>query len=189
MKKLLVCMHTSLDGYVAGTKREMDWIKFDDEMFDYVGKFTDAADTALYGRVTYDMMDGYWPTAGDKPNAGKHDKEHSRWYNAVDKIILSNTLKSDPAKKRTVINGDIAGQVNKIKQEGDKNILVFGSPTAVHALAANDLVDEYWVFLNPVLLGEGIPLFAKNNKLVKLKERVVKPFACGATALNFEVLK
>jgi dihydrofolate reductase len=182
-------MHTSLDGYVAGPKGEMDWIKFDDKLFDYVGNFTDAADTALYGRVTYEMMDSYWPTAGDKPNADKHAKDHSKWYNAVDKIILSNTLESDPAKKRTVINGDIAGQLNKIKQQGDKNILVFGSPSAVHTLAANDLIDEYWVFLNPIILGEGIPLFAKNNKRVTLKEGTVKSFACGVTGLNFEVIR
>lgn len=189
MKKLIVSLHASLDGYVAGPKGEMDWIKFDDELFDYVGTFTDTADTALYGRVTYDMMDSYWPTAGDGPNASKHAKEHSRWYNAVDKIILSNTIQSDPVKKRIVINGDIATQINTIKQQGDKNILLFGSPTAVHALAANELIDEYWVFVNPLLLGEGIPLFAKNNKRVQLKEGLVKTFGCGVTGLNFEVIR
>jgi dihydrofolate reductase len=88
-----------------------------------------------------------------------------------------------------VINGDIAGPINKLKQQNDENIILFGSPSAVHALAANDLVDEYWIFLNPILLGEGIPLFAKNNKRVKLKERTVKTFGCGVTGLNFEVIR
>jgi dihydrofolate reductase len=189
MKRLIVCMHTTLDGYVAGPNGEMDWIKLDDAMFDEVGEFTHAADTALYGRVTYNMMDTYWPTAGDSPTASKHDKEHSKWYNEVDKYVISRTMLNDAAKKRTVISGNIANQITKLKQQGGKNILVFGSPSAVHTLAALDLVDEYWVFLNPVLLGEGIPLFAKNAKKVSLVRKEVKPFSCGVTGLNFEVVR
>ena len=62
-------MHISLDGFVAGLNGEMDWIKVDEEIFDYVGKRIREGDTALYGRVTYQMMENYWPTAGDKPTA------------------------------------------------------------------------------------------------------------------------
>jgi dihydrofolate reductase len=61
-------MHISLDGFVAGPNGEMNWIKVDEEIFDHVGKRVGQTDTALYGRVTYDMMEGYWPTAADKPN-------------------------------------------------------------------------------------------------------------------------
>src|SRR3979409_1602991 len=93
MRKLVLFMHTSLDGFVAGPNGEMDWIKVDDEMFEYVGKRTNGADTALYGRVTYQMMEGDWPTAADRPNATKHDIEHSRWYNKVAKIVLSRTMR------------------------------------------------------------------------------------------------
>ena len=83
MRKLIFFMHTSLDGFVAGLNGEMDWIKVDDAIFDFVGTMTDQADTALYGRVTYQMMESYWPTAGEKSNASKHDIEHSIWYNKV----------------------------------------------------------------------------------------------------------
>ncbi|HLG33619.1 MAG TPA: dihydrofolate reductase, partial [Bacteroidia bacterium] len=69
MRKIILSIHTTLDGFAAGVNGEMDWIKIDDEMFDFVKSFTDNADTALYGRVTWQMMDSYWPTAGDKPDA------------------------------------------------------------------------------------------------------------------------
>ena len=92
MKKLFFLMHTSLDGFVAGPNGEMNWIKLDEELFDFVAAMTAKADTALYGRVTYEMMQGYWPAAGKQPNASKHDKEHSAWYNQVSKVVLSTTM-------------------------------------------------------------------------------------------------
>ena len=84
-------MHTSLDGFVAGPNGELNWPKLDEEIFDFVATMTDKADTALYGRKTYEIMQGYWPAAGDKSNASKHDKEHSAWYNKVSKVVLSKT--------------------------------------------------------------------------------------------------
>lgn len=85
-------MHVSLDGFVAGPDGEMSWIKVDQEIFDFVGERIEKTDTALYGRVTYEMMENYWPTAGDNPSASKHDLEHSKWYNNAHKIVLSRTM-------------------------------------------------------------------------------------------------
>ena len=92
MRNLIFFMHTSLDGFVTGPNGEMDWIQLDDDIFDFVATMTDKADTALYGRVTYEMMESYWPKAGEQPNASKHDKEHSAWYNQVSKVVLSKTI-------------------------------------------------------------------------------------------------
>ena len=86
-------MHISLDGFVAGPNGEMNWIKVDDEIFDHVSNRIGETDTALYGRVTYRMMEDYWPSAGTQPNASKHDIEHSKWYKDAGKIVLSKTLK------------------------------------------------------------------------------------------------
>ena len=80
MRNVVMFVHTSLDGFVAGPQGEMDWITVNDEIFYFVTHLTDETDMALYGRVTYEMMEGYWPTAGDQPNASKHDIEHSKWY-------------------------------------------------------------------------------------------------------------
>src|SRR3954470_7621374 len=115
MRNLIFFMHTSLDGFVAGLKGEMDWIKVDEEIFDFVATITDKADTALYGRVTYEMMQGYWPTAGQQPNASKHDIEHSAWYMNVQKIVLSTTLSTEGLVNTTVIAHDLAENIANIK--------------------------------------------------------------------------
>ena len=141
MRRLVFFMHTSLDGFVAGPKGELDWININEEIFDFVSTMTDKADTALYGRVTYEMMQSYWPTAGEKSNASKHDKE---------------------------------------------NILIFGSPAASHSLLSQGLVDEFWLFVNPVLVGQGIPLFKGVTEIIPLTLLETKIFSCGVIALHYE---
>ena len=180
-------MHVSLDGFVAGLKGEMDWIKLDDEVFDLVGGFTKEADTALYGRVTWEMMDGYWPTAADKPNASKHDIEHSQWYNRVDKLVLTKTMRGKKADKVKFISDNIFSEINSFKQAPGKNVMIFGSPTAAHSLMEYSLIDEYWLFVNPILLGQGIPLFANIKTRIDLKPLETQVFHCGVTPLHYAV--
>jgi dihydrofolate reductase len=175
MKKLIFSMHVSLDGYVAGPNGEMDWISLPDGLFDYVGKLTDQADTAMYGRKTFEMMDEYWPAAGERPDASKHDKQHSAWYNKVKKYILSNSMQGKGTDDKIFINGNLTEKVNKIKQQGGGDIVIFGSPSAVHSLLELSLIDEFYLMVNPVLLGKGIPVFPalkerKDFKLVSSKQ-------------------
>ncbi|HEU5291951.1 MAG TPA: dihydrofolate reductase family protein, partial [Cyclobacteriaceae bacterium] len=159
MRKIVQFMHVSLDGFVAGPNGEMDWITVDDEIFDYAGNRTDNSDMALYGRVTFDMMENYWPTAADVPNPSKHTVEHSAWYKGVAKVVLSKTLKGKNIRNTTVISDNIAAEVQKLKQGSDKEIIIFGSPGASHTLMAEGLIDEFWIFVSPILVGTGIPLF------------------------------
>ncbi|HZV70885.1 MAG TPA: dihydrofolate reductase family protein [Saprospiraceae bacterium] len=179
-------MHTSLDGFAATLKGELDWVKLDDAMFDFVGEITQQADTALYGRVTYEMMESYWPTAGSQPNASKHDIEHSEWYNKVPKIVLSRTLKEKDLENVTVISDDLKENINKIKNKEGKNIVIFGSPSAANSLLNEGLVDEFWLFVNPILLGEGIPLFEGVPATVNLKLSENKLFDAGVMALHYQ---
>jgi dihydrofolate reductase len=186
MRKLIFFMHTSLDGFVGGLNGEMNWIKFDDELFDFVGTMTDKADTALYGRVTYEMMQSYWPTAADQPNASKHDKEHSAWYSKVSKIVLSKTLNAKGLDNTTVISDQLSENINDIKNQEGKDILIFGSPRASHSLLSQGLIDEFWLFVNPILLGEGIPLFKNVTEITRLKLVQSKTFSCGVIALHYK---
>ncbi|MFT3752085.1 MAG: dihydrofolate reductase family protein [Paludibacter sp.] len=186
MRNLIFFMHTSLDGFVAGLKGEMGWINVDDEIFDFVATMTDKADAALYGRVTYDMMQSYWPTAGEQPNASKHEKEHSAWYNKVAKIVLSKTISDKGLDNTTVISDQLADNINKIKKQDGKNILIFGSPTASLSLLNHGLIDEFWLFVNPIILGHGIPLFKDVIETTKLKLKETKTFSCGVIALHYE---
>jgi len=186
-------MHISLDGFVAGPNGEMDWIKVDEELFNYVGKRISGGDTSLYGRVTYQMMENYWPTAADKPTATKHDIEHSKWYSKVHKVVLSKTMKDTGLTNTTIISDNLSDRFNEIKQSrngGSKDILLFGSPTATHSLIQLNLIDGYWLFVNPIILGQGIPLFKDIKDSIKLKLlQTTRQFTCGVTELNYEVDK
>ena len=187
MRRLIISMHTSLDGFVAGPKGEMDWIKLDDDMFDLVGEFTEDADTALYGRNTYEMMEYYWPTASEKPNATKHDIQHSAWYKEVNKVVLSRSLANKQLNKTTFISEHIPAFIKNLKRQEGKNILLFGSPTVVHLLAQHNLIDEYRLFINPVILGQGIPLFAGIHERIPLTAVSTKLFSSGVIAVHHNV--
>jgi dihydrofolate reductase len=186
MRKAVISMHISLDGFVAGPNGEIDWILVDEEMFDYGSKLTDNADTALYGRVTYEMMEGYWPTAAEQPTSTRHDIEHSKWYNRVSKIVLSSSMKGHAPDNTTIINDNIDSEIMKVKQRPGKDIIIFGSPGACHSLMQHDLVDDYWLFVNPVLLGKGIPLFGNILEISKLKLLSTKTFQSGVICLHYE---
>jgi dihydrofolate reductase len=180
-------MHISLDGFVAGPNGEMDWIKVDQEIFDHVGKRISKGDTALYGRTTYQMMENYWPKAGAKPDASKHDIEHSKWYNKVHKVVLSKTMKGAALTNTTIISDNLPDRINEVKQNGSKEILLFGSPTATHSLIQLNLIDGYWLFVNPIILGRGIPLFTGIKDKVKLNLVTTRQFNCGVTELDYIV--
>lgn len=180
----------SLDGFVAGPNGEMNWIKVDEEIFDYVGIRISEGDTAMYGRVTYQMMENYWPTAGQKPGASKHDIEHSKWYNKVQKVVLSKTMRDADLTQTTIISDNLADRINEIKRSAygkSEEILLFGSPTATHSLIQQDLIDGYWIFINPIVLGKGIPLFTGIKDNIKLKLLGTHQFRCGVTELNYTV--
>lgn len=189
MRKIIAFMHISLDGFAAGPNGEMNWIKVDDEIFDHVGNRISEGDTAMYGRVTYEMMEGYWPTAADQPNASKHDIEHSEWYSKVHKVVLSKTMKDSVLPNATIISDNLADSINAIKQQAGNDILLFGSPTATHSLMQLGLIDGYWLFVNPIILGVGIPLFEGIKDKVNLKLLSAHPFTNGVTALDYTVVR
>ncbi|MEA2753588.1 MAG: hypothetical protein QOI41_7731 [Myxococcales bacterium] len=185
MKKVISSVHVSLDGFVAGPKGEMNWITLSEEIFDYVAELLQPIDTALYGRVTFEMMENYWPTAADAPDASKHDREHSRWYAKAKKIVLSESLRGKSFANTTIISGGVADEIKKAKQADGSDIVIFGSPRATHSLMKEDLVDGYWLFVNPVILGSGIPLFAEIEGRTQLTLVESKKFSSGVVALQF----
>lgn len=191
MRKIISFMHISLDGFVAGPNGELDWVNVDEEIFNYVGKRISEGDTALYGRVTYQMMENYWPNAGDKPTATRHEIEHSKWYNSIHKVVLSNTMKDQSLTNTEIISDKLSDRIHEIKQSrngGSKEILLFGSPTATHSLIQLNLIDGYWLFVNPIILGRGIPLFADIKDRIKLQLLTTpRQFTCGVTELNYIV--
>jgi len=187
MRKVISFMHISLDGFVAGPNGEMNWIKVDQELFDHVGKRIGKTDTAMYGRTTYQMMEGYWPEAGKQTDASKHDIEHSKWYSQVHKIVLSKTLQESGLTNTTIINNNLVNSINQIKNQSGSEILLFGSPSATHSLIQENLIDGYWLFVNPIILGQGIPLFKDIKDKTKLNLESYHQFSNGVVELSYAV--
>ncbi len=177
-------MHSSLDGFAATEDGGMDWISLDDEMFKDVGDMTDEADAALYGRKTYELMESYWPTAGDRPKATEHDRQHAAWYNNVTKYVVS---RSNPrtGDKAEVIGKKLEEEVNKIKSLPGKNILMIGSPSTAQRFLELGLIDELRINVNPVVLGKGVAFYPQANKRVQLELTGSKSYKPGVIALIY----
>lgn len=189
MRNILSFMHVTLDGFVAGPQGEMNWIKLDDEMFEYADRETGRSDLALYGRNTFKIMDDYWPAAGDEPGANKHHVNHSKWYNKVDKLVLSKSMAGQQIPKVTIVSDNLRSNITRIKEQPGQQIVIFGSPTAVHSLIKEDLLDEMWLMINPILIGKGIPMF-KDIDAAKTLELVDSVrFKTGVIALNYRFKK
>ena len=182
-------MHLSLDGFVCGPNGEMDWIKLGDEMWDYVTDITNSADTALYGEVTYHMMEDYWPTAGEKPGATKHDIDHAAWANKVSKIVFSKNLQEVHWDGTRIVRENIAEEMQKLKEVPGKNLLMIGSPGLAHSFIELGLIDEYRLNINPVVLGAGKPLFRDSKEKMNLKLIGERTFNTGVIALHYDSVK
>lgn len=185
MRRLILIVHTSLDGFVAGVKGELDGFEPGEENLQFVCRITETADAALFGRVSYELLNHYWPTAKDKPNATTGEIAYSNWYNKATKIVLSKTLPNAGAADTVIITDNVQQKVDNIKRQPGKDILVFGSPTAFRSII--QLVDDYWIFINPVLFGSGIPLFSGMADKIKLVLSETKQFSNGEIALHYTV--
>jgi dihydrofolate reductase len=185
MRKIVSSIIMSLDNFTANTAGDLSMFKVDEEFFVMSEAFTDAADTALYGKGTYAIMQAYWPTAGDAPDASSHDKQHSKWYSHVNKYVLSTTLKNSDAPNTTIIRENVVEELKKLKQQEGKNIQIFGSPGVVRSLTQEGLIDEYWIFVYPVIIGNGIPLFKDIKQQIDLTLVSSKILKSGAVALHY----
>lgn len=121
--------------------------------------------------------------AAERPNATKSETNYSNWYNSVTKFVLSTTLETNGSKNTFIINENISEEISRIRNQPGKNILIFGSPTALHSLLELNLLDGFWLLLHPVIFGEGIPLFKDIKKVIKLDLCVTKQLSNGIMAL------
>ncbi|MBI9051369.1 MAG: dihydrofolate reductase family protein [Anaerolineaceae bacterium] len=187
MRKLVLFMHISVDGFAADKNGDIGWVHVDDEIFEYAGRRTGVADTALYGRKTYELMQSYWPTAAEQPNPSKHDLDHSKWYKNVDKVVLSTSLRGKKLPKTKIISDNIVDEIHNLKRRSGNEIIIFGSPGASHSLMAANLIDEYWLFVNPVLLGAGTPLFTDILDQTNLTLVTSHAFSSGVMCLQYQL--
>jgi dihydrofolate reductase len=182
MRNIISLAHISLDGFMAGPGGDMSFIQFSGDLADHTYPLIENVDTSVYGRVTYQMMEGYWPSAGDAADADAHAKSHARWYNGVNKIVASRTIQSTKPGVR-VVSDDIVGALRAEKQKVGGDIMIFASPTLTHTLTAAGLVDEWRLTLQPVALGGGLPLW--REKRTDLELRSTKTFSSGVIAAHY----
>jgi len=184
MRKLILIAHISLDGFVALENGSLDGFDASDENLGFVCKLTEDADTALFGRVSYQLLNNFWPMAKGRPGATQNEINYSNWYNAATKIVISKTLVA-PLHNTIILNENFANEISKIKRQAGKDILIFGSTAISQVLIELDLIDSYWIFVNPAIFGKGVSLFKNMNHNINLKLVDVKRFANDELALHY----
>ncbi|MEP7375831.1 MAG: dihydrofolate reductase family protein [Chitinophagaceae bacterium] len=187
MRDLTLIVQTSLDGFVAGSNGEFDNFLGGEENLEFVCSLTDDADAALFGRVSYQLLNSGWPTAASKPGATKNEIKYSEWYNAVLKFVLSKTLAVENSENTRVISKNVETEINYIKQQPGKTILMFGSPAAARSLFELSLVDSFWIIIHPVIFGEGIPFFRGRKNIIKLGLLASKQLSNGTLCHKYSV--
>jgi len=169
MRKLIVSNLVTLDGFFEGLKGELDWFMVDEEFLNYVKEMFKSVDTIIFGRKTYQHMENYWPTAEDNDPTITHN------MNKLPKIVFSKTLTKVSWSNSSLIKENIAEELFEMKKQQGKDMVIFGSGEIVSQLAKAGLIDEYRIILNPVILGNGNPLFKNIAGKINLKpEKVIK---------------
>ncbi|MEX0168238.1 dihydrofolate reductase family protein [Streptomyces sp. LMG1-1-1.1] len=184
MRKVVSGLFVSLDG-VAQSPNEWQFA-FDEEMGAALGETLETADTILLGRVTFTEWAGYWPTVTSGEDAG-----FARWINESPKYVFSSTLESvDEWANSTLVSGDPAAAIEKLKAGEGKNITVAGSPTLVRSLLERDLLDELVLLIHPVVAGEGRrKLFADDAALKKLELVSARPTSSGVIIATYRPVR
>ena len=160
----------------------------DDEIHQHYNELLSNADTLIYGRITYQLMESYWPSVVKNPTGNKPMDEFAVLIDNISKIVFSRTLQHVDWKNTTLKKEVIKEEILELKQSrngGSKNILV-GSPGLIVALAQLDLIDEYQLSVQPTVLGSGLPLFRNIKDRIDLKLLKTKTFGCGAVVLYYE---
>ena len=147
----------------------------------YVGEQFASVDTLLFGRGTYQLFVQYWPTQGVKD-----DPVFAEKMNTLPKIVFSTTLSTVTWNNARLVKENVAGEIDSLKQQEGKNIVIDGSPGLIHSLTRLGLIDEYRLRVHPVVLGSGVPLFKDLKERMPLQLIDSKTFQSGVMILHYQ---
>jgi len=183
MGRLIAFNFTTLNGYFKGPHDDISWNHHNTgEENDYAKEGAGSGSTLIFGRVTYEMMAAYWPSA----NALENNPDVAKGMNKSEKIVFSRTLKKADWNNTRIVKNNIAEEIKKLKQVPGKNMTVLGSGSIVSQLAEQGLIDEYQIMVNPVALGDGTPLFNGIQHPLQLKLTSSRVFKSGVVLLIYQ---
>ena len=184
MRKLIFPINVSLDGFADHTVAIAD-----DELHDFFINYElNAVDAILFGRMTYQLLQSYWPTAPKDPRATKSMIEFAHKINAIPKIVFSNTLSDVNWNNTKLVKANAVEEVLKMKQGTGKNLSIGGISLA-QTFMKQSLIDEYWILVHPVIVGTGRRLFDGVNNKPDLKLMETKTFHSGVVVLHYKLNK
>ncbi|MGA0560543.1 dihydrofolate reductase family protein [Larkinella sp. VNQ87] len=171
MRKVKLQMQVSLDGFVAGLNGEQDWMcwDWDDTLNQYVDGLLNSADALLIGRKTYEGMASYWPAAAANPEASAEKVAFASRMNTIEKVIFSNTLTTADWTNARVAQNNLIDEVAALKQQVGEDLIIYGGAGIVSAFIQHNLIDEYHLFVNPVALGTGLPIWPTDKAPIFLR--------------------
>ena len=186
MRKIVFMMSVSLDGFYEGPDRELDWQLVDVELHQHFNVWLATAGAFLDGRVNYELMAGHWPTADQNPGASAPEIEFARIWRDMPKIVFSRTLEQ-AGWNTTIVREVDPEEIQKLKAQPGGDLVVGGANLAA-AFRAHDLIDEYRIYVHPVLLGQGRLLFQPSDGTTRLNLAETRAFGNGVVLLRYERL-
>ena len=183
MRKVIYAMSVSLDGFIETTEGDLSWSIPDEELHKHFNELEREIDIHLYGRRLYENMSAFWPTADENPEATETEKEYARIWRSMPKVVFSKTLEQVGWNSR-LVKGDIAAEVNKLKEQPGKDMSIGGAEIA-SAFMRLGLIDEYWLYLHPVILGGGKPMFGPLPDKIPLQLVETRKFGRGVVLLRY----
>ncbi len=180
MRKLTLAINLSLDGFADHTVA----VAADDELHEFFSGLLDDTDVALFGRVTYQLMESYWPHAHQDPNATKSELDFADRINAVPKIVFSRTLQKAAWNNTRLAKDNMVDEVIQLKQQPGKNISL-GGISISQEFMRRGLIDEYWLAIQPIVVGKGKRLFDNLNERINLTLVDTKVFKSGVVVLHY----
>ncbi len=188
MRKVIVSMNITLNGFMASADGALDWHFpfWDGEMAACISQQLDTVDTILLGRRSYQAMADYWPYAAGDPLANPADACIARRMNSYHKIVFSNTLEAAAWQNTRIMRGDISNKILALKQQPGADMIIFGSGSIVQSFMRLGLVDEYMLWVHPVILQEGMPLFKDIQYNTNLQLLQSRAFSTGVVILYYK---
>ncbi len=181
MRKLKLQVQMTVDGYIAGINGEMDWTNrnWDDRLKNYVGEITEPVDCIILGRKLAQGFIPYWASHPQEEGADK--------FNNTKKVVFTKTLKESVWSNTVLAKGNLVDEIAQLKQPDGKDIIAYGGATFVSGLVKHGLIDEFHLFINPVIIGAGLSIFGELDRKQNMTLVKSTSFECGIVVLHYQL--